>query len=63
MSINQKELLSKLARGESLEGVEIGDVDFSEYAFKKEMNFTGAKFIGKAVFHKTQFLDGANFDR
>jgi uncharacterized protein YjbI with pentapeptide repeats len=61
MPINQKELLSKLASGESLEDVEIGDVDFSGYAFKKEMNFRGAKFTGNTVFRNTQFLDGADF--
>lgn len=63
MLINQKELLFKLARGESLTGVEIGDVDFSGYAFKKKMGFERAQFVGKTVFHKVQFLEGAYFTR
>jgi hypothetical protein len=49
-TLPQKEVLSKLARGESFYGVEIGNVDFISYAFKKEMNFFGAIFTGKKNF-------------
>ncbi len=60
--LTQKQLLSKLARSEPLDGLEIGDVDFTEYCFKEHLNFCGAIFIGKAVFKKTQFLKGAQFN-
>ena len=45
--LTQKEVLSKLAYGESFYGLEIGDVDFSGYAFKNELDFSWAIFIGK----------------
>lgn len=60
MTVDQKQLFSKLARGESLEGVEIGDIDFAGYCFKKRLNFRGATLTGKTVFQGTKFLNGAN---
>jgi|SaaInlStandDraft_6_1057023.scaffolds.fasta_scaffold43788_1 hypothetical protein len=59
--LTQKEVLAKLARGESFKDVEIGDVSFRNYAFKKELNLRGAVFTGKVNFEKTQFLNGATF--
>jgi hypothetical protein len=49
-TLPKKEVLSKLARGESFYGVEIGNVDFSSYAFKKEMNFS-VHFLNVAQFY------------
>lgn len=59
--LTQQELEKKLANSESLQGVEIGNVDFSNHCFEKEPNFSGAVFTGRADFDSTHFLNGANF--
>ncbi len=61
MVISQRELLDKLAWGDSLKEQEIGDVDFSGYCFKEPINFSGAIFTRRAVFQKVQFLKGVDF--
>ena len=59
--LTQKEVLRKVAKYESLADLEIGDVDFQDYAFKNELFFAGAFFTGKADFKGVQFLNGARF--
>ncbi len=60
--LTQKEVLSKLARGEPVAFLEIGDVDFSGFAFKKRLKFSQAVFTGKVGFQEAQFLNGADFN-
>lgn len=59
--LNQKEVEEMLERGDSFEGVEIGDVDFSDHTFENHVNFLGAKFIGTVNFYTATFLNGADF--
>jgi hypothetical protein len=59
--LTKEEVLAKLEKGESLRGVEIGDVDFSGHSFDREPNFTKAIFTGKANFQEARFLSGAKF--
>lgn len=60
--LTKEELLSKLDTGESLEGVEIGDVNFTDHRFENEPNFSGAIFQGMAKFLNTYFNKDANFE-
>ena len=53
--ISQEELERKLEDGESLEGVVIGDADFSKRTFKKTLNFSGAVIQGTLKFWKSNF--------
>ena len=53
--------MAKIQRQESLDGVEIGDVEFSGDKFEKCPNFRGAIFTGETRFLESQFLDGADF--
>ncbi len=59
--LTQQEVLEKLARGEPLKGMKIGDINFSGYAFKRELNFSNVIFTGEVIFEKAQFLNGADF--
>jgi len=53
--LTQEELEEKLESGESLEGVKVGDIDFSNHSFEKTPDFTGAVFIGETNLQKLNF--------
>lgn len=59
--LNQEEVEEMLERGDSFDGLEIGDVDFSDRVFKYHVNLSGAKFIGSVDFNDAKFLSSANF--
>ena len=52
-----------LEKGESFEGLEIGDIDFSGRQFKNHVNFYRAKFIGTVNYSHARFFNGANFNK
>ena len=59
--INQKKVEEMLERGESFEGLEIGDIQFSAHQFENHVNFYKANFVGSVDFYFTKFLKGADF--
>jgi len=59
--IDQAELERRLQAGESLEGIEIGDLDFKGREFDYIPNFDWAIFTGKTNFQKAKFLHGVKF--
>ncbi|MCH7886329.1 MAG: pentapeptide repeat-containing protein, partial [Candidatus Marinimicrobia bacterium] len=59
--LNQKEVEEMLERGESFEGLEIGDILFNAHQFENHVNFYRANFVGSVDFYFTRFLNGANF--
>ena len=59
--LTQEEVLAKLEAGESFRGVEVGGIDFRNYQFEKEPDFSGAIFTGFIEFSGAHFQSGANF--
>lgn len=59
--LTKKQVLEKIQNGKSLEGVEIGDVDFSGDIFNTDANFKRAVFKGVANFRETKFEGKLDF--
>lgn len=59
--LTQKEVLEKIEKGESLEGIEIGDLNFEAEVFEKNVNFNRAIFLSKADFNHVCFKGSASF--
>jgi len=62
MSLTKEEVLKKIVNGESFEGVEIGDIDFSSQIFTVPVDLSGAKFLGHANFNSVVFKNKAEFN-
>ncbi len=56
-----EKLWEKIQAGDSLSGVNVGDVDFSGREFKDKVDFSGIIFSGEANFSEAIFLAGADF--
>lgn len=61
MPLTKDEVLAKIEKGESFEGLEIGWADFSGRVFEKDVNFKQSKFLGKANFKNAVFFGEADF--
>ena len=62
--LNQEEVEELLKfDGPSLDGLEIGDVQFKGRQFDKHINFEGATFTGEVSFFNAVFNNGASFKR
>ena len=61
--LTREEVLDKIKKSESFEGIEIGDIVFTNFRFQKSVNFSGAIFMGYADFSRVWFTGKAVFTR
>lgn len=59
--LTQEEVLEKINKLESFEGLEIGDLHFENFKIDNCVNFSEAKFIGDANFSHATFIGKADF--
>ncbi|MBC8287866.1 MAG: hypothetical protein H8E42_10385 [Nitrospinae bacterium] len=53
--LTKEEVLAKLEKGESFQGVEIGDVDFQKYCFEKSQIFQKQFLLGEHFLWRQYF--------
>lgn len=59
--LTHKQVLDCLDKGQSLQGAEIGSIDFFNHEFKTPVNFIGATFKERVNFNNATFLSDADF--